>query len=101
MNSMYGILANIFCVFYAGSTRKHIKKIFVSLCNTDARKTFFSVLLILRCNSQTEEVVSTPSIGKFKTLLRVFLGEALFDFVQFSFISWAGLCSHLFSVAVV
>lgn len=81
MNGMCGNLANVFYASYVCSTSEHSKKIFVPWCNTNARKGFFSVCVILKWNSLPNEVVSALSISKFKSLLCAFLGEVLFDFV--------------------
>ena len=81
MNGMSQNLTDVFCAPYVISSHGHSKKIFVPQCNTDVMKRFFSVCIILRWNSLPEEVVSAPSLGKFKSLLHISLDDALFNFV--------------------
>ena len=81
MNGMFQNLTNVFRDPYVAFTRGHRKKIFVQQGNTHVRKRFFSVRIIQRWNSLPGEVVSAPSLGKFKSLLHISLGDALFDFV--------------------
>jgi len=47
-------------------TRGHTKKLVKSHCHTDARLCFFSLRVINRWNSLSQEIVDAPSVNAFK-----------------------------------
>ena len=52
-------------------TRGHTKKLVKSHCHTDARLCFFSLRVVNRWNSLSQEIVNAPSVNAFKRHLEL------------------------------